>query len=98
MKSLVLFLALLSASCSQAYIDRQAAERDHAWCQSMGVTAADYRYQECRTIAARNRQIEAHNATLAGSALLGAGSGIYQSSQPRQPTTCTTIGNIMTCN
>lgn len=98
MKKLVCLLALVVAGCSQEYLDQKAAERDHAWCESMGVRQGSYGYQDCRMTAAQNRIYEKQHKDAIALGMMGVGSGIYQSATPRQPTTCTTLGYSMTCN
>jgi len=97
MKKLFCLLIFLSG-CSQEYLDQKAAERDHAWCQSMGIDLGNPNYQNCRIQAAQNRQVEEYNRNAVGLGMMGAGTSIYNSSQPRPATTCTTIGNQTTCN
>lgn len=98
MKKLVCLLTLVLGACSQEYHDQKTAERDHAWCESMGVYQGSANYLNCRVTAANNRIIAKQNRDAIAFGVMGLGTGMMQSSQPRQPTTCTTIGNIMTCN
>lgn len=101
MKKLFCLFALLAASCSQGYIDQKAAERDHAWCESMGVKMGAPQYQDCRVIAARNRQIEEQNRTAVGLGMMGYGAAIQNSrptyTPPPFPVTCVRQGVFTTC-
>lgn len=96
MKKLI-FLTLFLGACSQQYLDQKAAERDHAWCQSVGIDHGNPNYQNCRMQAVRNRQLEEQNRTAVGLGMMGAGSSIYNAGQPRPPVTCTQMGNMTTC-
>jgi hypothetical protein len=97
----VFALAFLLAmcGCSQEYLDRKAAERDAAFCQSMGISASDSRYADCRMSAAQMRAQQTQHDQAIGLGMLGYGSNLYQSSHPTyaRPMTCVQQGTVTTC-
>jgi hypothetical protein len=97
MKKLFCLLILLGG-CSQEYIDQRNAERDSRMCESLGILPGHASYLDCRVYAAQMRLQEQANINAAAGSALGFGASIYSTSQPRQPTTCSTIGNMTTCN
>lgn len=96
--------AMLLAGCQSYYdeqqrvVDQQNAERDHAWCESVGIGEADPRYATCRAYAAdlRIQAVAQRDARALG--LMGVGTGLYgQSHERRNSINCQPAGAGFSC-
>lgn len=101
MRIFVFGLILALAGCQsyfddqQRQVDERNAQRDHLWCEDIGIAKADPRYPDCRIVAADLRQRGKAQADAKALGLLGIGAGA--ASQGTDTTRCQTVGTATTC-